>query len=497
MFTSPYSVRCLRSKFFGYRYWTIYVEPFAMDCDDFEDLFNTSPQHDDVRRVWPVNDGSLMPSTSVEPETIDCPTNEGSAEGHKLFSYNMWSPAGSECAEVMDAETDSHEKRSEPSNDETTPIGTDRREPDVLTSIELIFENLLDVLLSERGEMNITLKHRSRRPARRQTLASHNIAESIEVERLLCFPGRSETEAWRFTLPNVTTVAVVTRILELVHEALRNETVLSKRDIYYRDPALFNKQSTVDRYVDDIAYTFGVPRSALNVTAVAKGLILGAATFIRRDGSSLCAAADAEGILVPPMCDILSVSLSNVAWILVIEKEATFRSIAASPYWQQNGGQGILVTAKGYPDLATRALLRFLTTPAPRNGFASPPVYGLVDFDPDGLAIFTNYNHGSAKLSNEHAGLKLPGMRWLGLRSSTLAYAEDTQASQYLLPLTPRDRKRARLMLDWVVLAEEAEIRQEMQKLLMLGYKAELQLLDASLDGMGNLLSSALPRPVC
>lgn len=40
------------------------------------------------------------------------------------------------------------------------------------------------------------------------------------------------------------------------------------RDIYYRDPELFLKQAVVDRYVDDIAYTFGVNRDALNVVSL-------------------------------------------------------------------------------------------------------------------------------------------------------------------------------------------------------------------------------------
>ena len=35
--------------------------------------------------------------------------------------------------------------------------------------------------------------------------------------------------------------------------------------MYYRDPKLFMRQAVVDRYVDDIAYTFGVGRDALNV----------------------------------------------------------------------------------------------------------------------------------------------------------------------------------------------------------------------------------------
>lgn len=37
------------------------------------------------------------------------------------------------------------------------------------------------------------------------------------------------------------------------------------RDLYYKDVALFGKQSVVDRCVDDIARTFRLPRASLNV----------------------------------------------------------------------------------------------------------------------------------------------------------------------------------------------------------------------------------------
>ena len=40
-------------------------------------------------------------------------------------------------------------------------------------------------------------------------------------------------------------------------------------DLYYRHPNLFVKQTVVDRYVDDIACTLGVPRSRLNVVRFA------------------------------------------------------------------------------------------------------------------------------------------------------------------------------------------------------------------------------------
>lgn len=64
------------------------------------------------------------------------------------------------------------------------------------------------------------------------------------------------------------------------------------------------KQAVVDRYVEDIAYTLGVPRDSLNIVsspgkvntrmtsdtlqfAAAKGLIAGAFTILRENGSPI------------------------------------------------------------------------------------------------------------------------------------------------------------------------------------------------------------------
>lgn len=270
------------------------------------------------------------------------------------------------------------------------------------------------------------------------------------------------------------------------------------RDIYYQDPALFGSQHVVDRYVDDIAHTFDITRAALNVTAVAKGLVAGAAIFCRRDGSLIHCAADREGVLVPNLKAILSIDMAAVQWILVIEKEATFRSIAASTFWMTTSSEGMILTGKGYPDLATRALARFLSDPSPRNGFASPPVFGLADFDPDGVAILSTYKHGSKALAHESNGHSVPQLQWLGLKSCHLPHDErQSSSTQGVLKLTKRDRQKARGMLEQhhgsdIVLddAWQSELRQ----MLMLNVKAELQLLDASPDGMIKLLSSTLAR---
>lgn len=78
--------------------------------------------------------------------------------------------------------------------------------------------------------------------------------------------------------------AILHRILELSNSALVTGIVTTKRlqtilllktpmlslyrDIYYQEPELFTSQSVVDRYVDDISYTLGVNRDALNVVGL-------------------------------------------------------------------------------------------------------------------------------------------------------------------------------------------------------------------------------------
>lgn len=116
------------------------------------------------------------------------------------------------------------------------------------------------------------------------------------------------------------------------------------RDIYYRHPDLFVKQTVVDRYVDDLACTFGVSRTLLNISAAAKGLVAGNFTIQRRDGSQITGLKDREGLLIPNLHNSDTIDMSNVRWILVVEKEATFRSLLCSAFWMSVSSEGIVLT---------------------------------------------------------------------------------------------------------------------------------------------------------
>ena len=62
-------------------------------------------------------------------------------------------------------------------------------QPNILAKIESIFESMVDVLLNERGQLTVTIKTR---PVSRR---HQTHAESVQQ---LCFPGKTEKEAWRF-----------------------------------------------------------------------------------------------------------------------------------------------------------------------------------------------------------------------------------------------------------------------------------------------------------
>jgi meiotic recombination protein SPO11 len=99
----------------------------------------------------------------------------------------------------------------------------------------------------------------------------------------------------------------------------------------------------------------------------------------------------------------------------------------------------------------------------------------------------STYKHGSMALSHETINLAVPRIQWLGIRSSDFIADDDCQG---LLKLSARDRRIARKMLEKDMFDEhgkETEWRRELQVMLMLNVKAEIQVL-----GNGEKLSEWL-----
>lgn len=119
-----------------------------------------------------------------------------------------------------------------------------------------------------------------------------------------------------------------------------------------------------------------------------------------------------------------------------------------------------------------------------------PRFCALVDSDPDGMAIMATYKYGSMKQAHDNARLNVPGIHWLGLRTSDVVSGADPHGDEALMPLSMRDRKKAIAVLkNNPVFAEdgpESRWRSELQQMLMLNLKAETELLydrDGGIEG--------------
>lgn len=126
----------------------------------------------------------------------------------------------------------------------------------------------------------------------------------------------------------------------------------------------------------------------------------------------------------------------------------------------------------------------------------SCPIYALMDFDPDGINIMSTYKHGSTALAHENEKLSVSCMQWLGLSSKHLVWDDGVHRAQGLLRLTLRDRRKATRMLErepFVDDGKEPYWRKEIQNMLMLNVKAEIQLLEAGEGGLHGWIAQRLP----
>lgn len=117
-----------------------------------------------------------------------------------------------------------------------------------------------------------------------------------------------------------------------------------------------------------------------------------------------------------------------------------------------------------------------------------------MDFDPYGIGILSTYKYGSIRLAHENTHLTVPSIRWLGVQSQDLPSKESDDESG-LLRLTARDRRIAVKMLERPTFAEdgpEPMWRRELQVMLMLNTKAEIQHLSGSEGGLEQWLASKL-----
>lgn len=179
------------------------------------------------------------------------------------------------------------------------------------------------------------------------------------------------------------------KVFQILYENLKSEKgVITKRQIYYKDVSLFERQAVADQCLNAICQSLNITSESIGVVASPKGLIYGNLKYTYR--GELRQLSTRDGICLTPLISLNS-KLSDFTFdheepppiqIIVVEKEAIFRRLCERPELQNC----IIMTAKGFPDMLTRVFLYILA-----HSFPYVPVVGYVDSDIYGLMIFDTY----------------------------------------------------------------------------------------------------------
>ncbi|CAJ0861868.1 14585_t:CDS:10, partial [Entrophospora sp. SA101] len=173
---------------------------------------------------------------------------------------------------------------------------------------------------------------------------------------------------------------IFSRILDICKELIISNVVATKRSVYYRDVNLFGNSERVDRAIDDLCCIFRVTGRSLNLIASAKGLISGDFKLFKNNQIILEDSINSTNLE------------SEAKIIIVVEKEATFQTLLSNKIFQKLDSC-MLITGKGYPDVATRQLIKLFCDLQPKI-----KILGFFDSDPHGrhhgtLIDFINQLH--------------------------------------------------------------------------------------------------------
>ncbi|SJX64522.1 related to meiotic recombination protein SPO11 [Sporisorium reilianum f. sp. reilianum] len=223
---------------------------------------------------------------------------------------------------------------------------------------------------------------------------------------------------------------------------------------------LFATQQASDRTIAHVATLLGCDRAALNIVASPRGLVSGPLTLHPPSPSTPIACQPGHATLIPPEIDLhwrVDVRCERPL-VLVVEKEAVFthllqlRPADAAGAGRVDWDSVVMVTAKGYADQATRALVQLLGVRA----------VGLFDADPYGVDIHRQF-------CSAHS------VEWIGVDLSDFAPPLAGQNSA-LVPLRNDERATAvRLLRGLGTSHDDERVRARLTDMLLTGYKAEIE----------------------
>ena len=159
---------------------------------------------------------------------------------------------------------------------------------------------------------------------------------------------------------------------------------------------------------------------------------------------------------------------SDAECIIVVEKEAIYTRLTEDRFFDHE--KCIIITGKGFPDIATRACVYALY----QN--LQIPIYGLCDCNPFGISVLMTYWKGSDKLGVESDRYSVP-IQWLGIRPSQIEALQNELPNEVFQTLSDLDRSRLmNLSRETCRFIYDIDDRlYEINKMIENGWKVELE----------------------
>lgn len=225
----------------------------------------------------------------------------------------------------------------------------------------------------------------------------------------------------------------ISLVLNFCKDLLQSNQTTTMREVYYFYVTHFRSQRECDTAIAQSAELLKVPRHSLGLKASPRGWWCGDLQLVCKetgrvdvDGrrlASIQGAPTASQWLLSSHKRPWKLQTTSAECILVIEKEGVYHRLAEDRFFDDY--PCILVTGKGFPDLATRAMVCSCWNEL------KLPVRGLADCDPYGVLVLNCYQHGSRSRRGVDGGARFEvPMQWVGLRPSQIRALQDQEDSQ-------------------------------------------------------------------
>lgn len=315
-----------------------------------------------------------------------------------------------------------------------------------------------------------------------------------------CMNSVENTNTIQFGLQYARFFTNIVFAMNFISWLLSENITATLREVFYALKPRIHSQNYSNWLILKLANILGVSCRSLGIVASSKGLMGGCIVLTRKkilpSGEEVVQIMDASGILTSNNIHIThewlewdenGTTLSGVKVnatttakvILIIEKEGIFQHLLAARIFEKF--PCILVTGKGYPDLATRALVWSL------HKELHLPVVGLCDYNPYGIHVLGAYYFSNNSGIDRGSRYSVP-IQWLGIRPSHINPIKEFVPAFIVQQLTDRDLK----LIDSLIQGKGYLKDEDCDVILVMknqGFKLELEALhQIHLDLLGSLV---------